>query len=111
MPRKILLEIALKRYQVQVKELEALHKNSVVNFGVDPAGYPDDRYTDYVTCQGTQPSRLSGEGHKKCSRLVRLMFAYKCLYCDFWFCKSCAGIHFGKTKEQHNKEMAEKEPV
>lgn len=105
MPRKISVETALKRYQVQVKEIEALRKNSVVG------GYPDAVYTDYVTCQGTQPSRLSGEGHKKCGKRVSMMFAYKCLYCNFWFCATCAEIHFGKTREQHNKEMAEKESV
>jgi len=27
--------------------------------------------------------------------------AYKCLYCDEWYCKSCAEGHFGKTVDQY----------
>ena len=100
MSHKISVETALKRFHIQVKEIEALRKNSVIG-----KSFFDRVYTDYVTCQGTQPSRLSGEGHKKCGKRVSMMYAFKCLYCDFWFCKSCAEIHFGKTREQHNKEM------
>lgn len=29
---------------------------------------------------------------------------YRCYYCGVWFCDSCAAEHFGKTREEHNKE-------
>lgn len=29
-----------------------------------------------------------------CSTPIPLMFAFKCYYCGFWFCKKCAGEHF-----------------
>lgn len=104
MPRKVSSEIISKRFQIQVKEIESLRNNSVKRFGITKSGIPDDRYTDYVTCQGTQPSRLSGDWHKKCGKQVSIMYAYKCLYCNFWFCGSCAEIHFGKTREQYYNE-------
>jgi hypothetical protein len=58
-----------------------------------------------VRCYGTQPSRLNGKDHKGCGKWVRIDKAYKCLYCEFWFCLTCAEIHFGKTKEQHKAEL------
>ena len=103
MGRKISQDTMLKRFRVQAEELNALRNNSIVGGGMNAV------YTDYVTCQGTQPSRLSGEGHKKCGKKVRIQAAYKCLYCGFWFCATCAEVHFGKTREQHNKEMREKD--
>lgn len=30
-----------------------------------------------------------------CLKLVRWMYAYRCLYCGVWFCKQCAEEHFG----------------
>lgn len=102
MPRKITAETVLKRYQVQCIEVENLRSKSIVGTGMDAA------YTDYVTCQGTQPGRLSGEEHKKCGRKVSMTNAYKCLYCSFWFCLPCAEKHFGKTKEQHKAEVLDK---
>ena len=103
MGRKVSQETTQKRYLIQVKEINALRQNSVTG------NYPDAEYTDYVTCQGTHPARLSGKEHKKCGKKVSMMFAYKCLYCSFWFCTKCAEIHFGKTREQHNAEMKEEE--
>ena len=91
----------MRRFAVQAKEVSALRENSVVG------GYPDAVYTDYVTCQGTHPARLSGKGNKKCDKRISMMYAYKCLYCGFWFCAKCAEIHFGKTREQHKAEMLE----
>lgn len=58
-----------------------------------------------VRCYGTQPSRPDGRDHKGCGRWVRIDMAYKCLYCEFYFCEKCAEIHFGKTKEEHILEM------
>ena len=100
MGNKVSRDTMWKRFRVQVDEVESLRKNSIVGL------YPDARYTDYVTCQGTQPARLSGKGHRKCGKRIRMMYAHKCLYCSFWFCAECAEIHFGKTRKQHNDEMA-----
>lgn len=99
MPRKISVETALRRLHSQEAEVEALRHNSV----------KDGLYTDYVTCQGTQPGRLSGEGHKKCGYRVPMSKAFKCLYCGFWFCADCAEVHFGKTRAEHAEEMKAKE--
>lgn len=71
---------------------------------VDDCGL-DSRYTAYVTCQGTQPGRLSGEGHKRCGKKVSIDRAYKCLYCGYWFCADCAEKHFGKTRDEYREEM------
>lgn len=58
-----------------------------------------------IRCQGTQPSRPDGREHKGCGKWVRIDHAYKCLYCSFWFCATCAEKHFGKTREQHREEI------
>jgi beta-xylosidase len=100
MPRKISMETARIRYRTQASEVEALRQKSITG------AYPNSQYTDYVTCQGTHPGRLSGAGHKKCGKRVSMQFAFKCLYCSYWFCATCAEIHFGKTRKQHNEEMA-----
>lgn len=99
MGRKISVDTALRRYQAQVIELSQIREKCVDGGGMDAF------YTDYVTCQGTQPGRLSGEGHKKCGEKIQISSAYKCLYCSYWFCPTCAEAHFGKTREQHNVEM------
>lgn len=39
-----------------------------------------------------------------CGFTLPLRFTYKCLYCDEWYCKECAEIHFGKTREEYAKE-------
>ena len=39
-----------------------------------------------------------------CGRKIPLRFAYKCLYCDVFFCGDCAEEHFGKTREQYQAD-------
>lgn len=34
-----------------------------------------------------------------------IMHMFQCLYCNVWFCKSCAEQHFGKTVEQYKAEQ------
>lgn len=35
-----------------------------------------------------------------CHKKVKLIYAYRCLYCGIWYCKQCAETHFGyKTTE------------
>lgn len=33
-----------------------------------------------------------------------IVFMYKCLYCNLWFCVNCAEEHFGKTIKQYQSE-------
>jgi len=30
-----------------------------------------------------------------CHKKVKLIYAYRCLYCSIWYCKECAEEHFG----------------
>ena len=39
-----------------------------------------------------------------CMRKLKPHQAYKCLYCEEAYCKSCAETHFGKTVEQYRIE-------
>jgi hypothetical protein len=34
-----------------------------------------------------------------CGKNISLRYAYKCLYCGIFFCKSCAKNHFGDNKD------------
>lgn len=36
-----------------------------------------------------------------CLKLVRVKHAYRCLYCNIFFCKECAEKHFGQTVEEY----------
>jgi hypothetical protein len=38
-----------------------------------------------------------------CGTERALVLMYKCLYCNEWFCHSCAEDHFGETVEERNK--------
>lgn len=40
-----------------------------------------------------------------CLKIVRLKYAYRCLYCGIFYCKDCAEEHFGKTVEQYRAEQ------
>ena len=85
MGRKVTLTTILKRFGVQVNEVTSLREKSIERSGVDKV------YTDYITCQGTNPARKSGKDHKKCGKRVSMNYAYKCLYCQFWFCGTLSG--------------------
>lgn len=105
MARKISIDTALKRFRVQAVELDSIRKKSLEGEGMNAV------YTDYVTCQGVHPGRLSGEGHKKCNNRISIAFAYKCLYCNYWFCATCAELHFGKTRKEYKEERLKAEAV
>ncbi len=30
-----------------------------------------------------------------CHKKIKLIYAYRCLYCQVWYCKTCAEEHFG----------------
>ena len=42
-----------------------------------------------------------------CNRPFRIERLYRCYYCGIFYCEHCAGKHFGKTREQYNKEKFE----
>jgi len=39
-----------------------------------------------------------------CDNKLPLPYAFRCLYCGEYYCQKCAEIHFGKTREEHNRE-------
>ena len=39
-----------------------------------------------------------------CGIQYSIEMMYQCLYCNEWYCKSCAEDHFGKSVEQWRKE-------
>ena len=40
----------------------------------------------------------------ECDLTLPLRFAYRCLYCGQFYCQVCAEIHFGKTRDEFNRE-------
>ena len=36
-----------------------------------------------------------------CGKLIHVKDAYRCYYCDKYFCEVCAPEHFGMTREQY----------
>tara|TARA_R110000787_G_scaffold336_10_gene1337 strand:+ start:4718 stop:4963 length:246 start_codon:yes stop_codon:yes gene_type:complete len=47
-------------------------------------------------CDADLPTLSCGD----CLEYKKLDKVYKCLYCDIWYCLTCAERHFGKTKEE-----------
>ncbi len=39
-----------------------------------------------------------------CGNKGAVVKTYQCLYCNIWFCHSCAEGHFGKTVKEHQAE-------
>lgn len=37
----------------------------------------------------------------RCGKIMNISSAYRCLYCEEFFCLECAEKHFGKTKQEH----------
>ena len=42
-----------------------------------------------------------------CNKLVSVKDAYRCYYCNKYFCSDCAPNHFGMTREQFRSKEAE----
>lgn len=40
-----------------------------------------------------------------CLKNVLLKYAYRCLYCEIFYCKECAEQHFGKTVAEYRAEL------
>lgn len=59
----------------------------------------EQAHRQFVEAKG--PTMITCE----CKRRNPVRFMYHCLYCDCWFCKECAEIHFGKTVEQYYDEI------
>lgn len=39
-----------------------------------------------------------------CLKLTPMKYAYRCLYCGIFYCRTCAEQHFGKTVAQYRVE-------
>ncbi|MCP4700498.1 MAG: hypothetical protein GY862_27150 [Gammaproteobacteria bacterium] len=39
-----------------------------------------------------------------CDKKAPIVRMFQCLYCNVWFCKTCAEQHFGKTVAQYKQE-------
>lgn len=39
-----------------------------------------------------------------CLKLVKMKYAYRCLYCGIFYCRECAEQHFGKTVAEYRSE-------
>lgn len=42
-----------------------------------------------------------------CGITIKLVFAFRCLYCGEFYCGKCAEIHFGKTRAQYEHERTD----
>lgn len=85
----------------QIRQVEIIINTSKAFYHTTEIGDTRTR----ITCMGTQPSRDSGKDHEECGKEIDLLFAYKCLYCGFYFCRKCAEKHFGKTIEEFKAEQ------
>lgn len=54
--------------------------------------YREALATDKVTCG--------------CGTHMRLRLAFRCYYCGCYFCATCAGVHFGESREDYAKRRA-----
>lgn len=64
--------------------------SSKVEFVAKQTGEANDKFRPFVRCG--------------CWKKLWMPEAYKCLYCDEWYCRECAEIHFGKTVEEYRAE-------
>jgi len=39
-----------------------------------------------------------------CMKLINMKYAYRCLYCEIFYCRECAEQHFGKTVDESRAE-------
>ena len=60
-----------------------------------------------ITCRGVLPEKDDSADH---GLKLPIWLAYRCLYCGFYFCQSCAESHFGKSRGQNANESKEKKP-
>ena len=51
-----------------------------------------------IKCCGPHPDKAK---KSSCGKIIEIHEAYKCLYCNFFFCKTCAEKHFGKTINEY----------
>lgn len=70
----------------------------------------DKNNTDWIKCLKLAAKQFkeviaTNKVTCECGRTIPLRFAYKCLYCDLWFCTKCAGDHFGETREAYQKRL------
>ena len=81
--------------------LEKYHKQVTSVAKIDQNAKKEDIIHSHVKCAGDQPCR---DNNVECGHVMSIMHAYKCLYCGFWFCYSCAEKHFGQTVAEFKEE-------
>ena len=67
------------------------------------AGTTDEEHIDFVLRQAAEAS-TDACLTCFCGDEIPLLESYKCLYCDGWFCETCAEEHFGKTVAEYQEE-------
>jgi len=46
-----------------------------------------------------------------CKKVVRIILAYRCLYCGVWMCQRCMEKHLGMSRVDYNKKHYAKDMV
>lgn len=91
-------QLAINRLHKQVFEYEMdLHRTTFHN-----------TKHGLIKCCGSNPDKAK---RTSCGKIIEIHKAYKCLYCEFYFCKDCAEKHFGKTREQYFEKNNKKEEL
>jgi len=65
--------------------------------------FTEEQHAEHVERQ-TKEARCLGCITCRCGDEVGLVVAYRCLYCDAWFCEPCAEDHFGMTVDEYHKQ-------
>ena len=60
----------------------------------------------WVFVAGQFTAAVTGHVTCRCGRLVHLRRAYRCLYCQEYYCAPCAEAHFGMTRSAYSTEHA-----
>ena len=70
--------------------------------------YAENTNEEHVAFVKRQAMEIFTEGSITCfcGDEISLLEAYKCLYCDGWFCEPCAEEHFGKTVKEYLEEKS-----
>lgn len=58
----------------------------------------------FAKCLGSHPENAEQSCHPHGLR-IPCWKLYKCLYCGFYFCETCAEVHFGKSRQQYETEQ------
>ena len=74
-----------------------------------PPPQPDTPEEAAFNRQQFQDAKNLGQITCDCGTTVPLRFAYRCYYCDGYFCIDCAAEHFGMTRAEWQEKQREEE--